>query len=391
MNPFFALAACSWLGPAEPMRPPQGRSHAGLSRAPYGPPDLVVDCEGAGDHATISAAIAAAEDRSSIEVRPCTYHERIDFLGKTLWITSSDGAETTIIDADDAGPAVTAKRGEGDSTALVGFTLDDSEGEAVDVELAALRLQDVLITDTDGTYAVRSQSADLELVDVTIDASNDLWSFSVLSDRGTVAIRGGFIQCDSGDGVFLGHGGFLVDGTEISCSGRAIEIEHSVGRIQRSRLTGDIHALTEEDHLDDLIHLENDAVAGDIESEFGTITVRNSVVSGQLRLTTTADTVIVENSIFVGASCAISADSPLGPVRNNDFAGGPSMCAGADIVGTDGNLSTDPLFVSPPDFHLQAGSPLIDAGVANSSYNDIDGSRNDIGLHGGHFNIDGGW
>ncbi|UCE66246.1 MAG: T9SS type A sorting domain-containing protein, partial [Candidatus Zixiibacteriota bacterium] len=46
-----------------------------------------------------------------------------------------------------------------------------------------------------------------------------------------------------------------------------------------------------------------------------------------------------------------------------------------------GNISADPMFMSETDMHLQAFSPLIDAG--HPGYLDIDGSRSDIGAYGG--------
>jgi hypothetical protein len=46
-----------------------------------------------------------------------------------------------------------------------------------------------------------------------------------------------------------------------------------------------------------------------------------------------------------------------------------------------GNIFVDPMLVSDEDFHLQAFSPLIDAG--NPEVLDIDGTRSDIGVYGG--------
>lgn len=49
-----------------------------------------------------------------------------------------------------------------------------------------------------------------------------------------------------------------------------------------------------------------------------------------------------------------------------------------------GSISQDPLYVDPPDdYHLQGGSPCIDAGNPAAQYNDPDGSRNDMGAYGG--------
>jgi hypothetical protein len=60
----------------------------------------------------------------------------------------------------------------------------------------------------------------------------------------------------------------------------------------------------------------------------------------------------------------------------------------------EGNIDEDPLFVSPTegygsgydgltaDWHLAEGSPCIDAGNPGEAYNDLDGSRNDMGAYG---------
>ena len=47
------------------------------------------------------------------------------------------------------------------------------------------------------------------------------------------------------------------------------------------------------------------------------------------------------------------------------------------------NINANPLFISNNDFHLQIGSPCIDAGNPNQIYNDPDGTRNDMGAYGG--------
>ncbi|WP_457665348.1 hypothetical protein [Thiolapillus sp.] len=66
-------------------------------------------------------------------------------------------------------------------------------------------------------------------------------------------------------------------------------------------------------------------------------------------------------------------------VSYNDCFNNASDCGNAD-----GNINADPDFVDSIDYVLTAGSsPAIDAGPTNDHLNDLDGSRNDMGVHGG--------
>jgi hypothetical protein len=53
-------------------------------------------------------------------------------------------------------------------------------------------------------------------------------------------------------------------------------------------------------------------------------------------------------------------------------------------IGKDGNIEADPRFVDPVarDFHLQRGSPAIDAGCHGDTF-EPDGTPHDIGAYGG--------
>lgn len=56
----------------------------------------------------------------------------------------------------------------------------------------------------------------------------------------------------------------------------------------------------------------------------------------------------------------------------------------------NGNINSNPLFVNSEngDYHLQVGSPCVDKGDSTSTFNDYDGSRNDMGAYGGPY---GNW
>ncbi|MHC4216995.1 MAG: right-handed parallel beta-helix repeat-containing protein [Planctomycetota bacterium] len=80
--------------------------------------------DGTEDHPfdAIQEAIDAAEDTDEIVVAPGTYIETIQFLGKAIWLHSSDGPALTII-GPTLSQVVVCHNGEGRDTKLEGFTL----------------------------------------------------------------------------------------------------------------------------------------------------------------------------------------------------------------------------------------------------------------------------
>ena len=63
----------------------------------------------------------------------------------------------------------------------------------------------------------------------------------------------------------------------------------------------------------------------------------------------------------------------------NNFYNNPDGNIGSINTSSNGNISVDPQFVSNTDFNLLSSSPCIDAGDPSSTYNDPDGTRNDMG------------
>ena len=359
------------------------------------PPDAIVDCEGGGDYESISDAIEAAESGDLIHVRPCTYDESIDFMGKTLQIVSTDGPEETIVDARNA-PVVRAAAGEGPGTTVEGFTLTGggTSGEAaVSVDFASLRLADVILTGNGGFSTIYGDSADIEVDGAVIEDNRASYDIAVYMSRGSFVASDMTLDCNGvSTGVYLGHGSGLIDSSEIACSrGNATHWEHAVGRVQRSVLTGSVYVLAEDDHYDDFVHLTNSIIEGNISQTYGSMWIRNSIVDGSISFTTVYLDTKLEGSIFTGAACAVSADTADFTIRNNIFFGNTANACGllTDPVGVNGNLADDPLLET--DGSLGSGSPAIDAGPEDAGYEDIDGSRNDIGAYGGPFSIGGGW
>lgn len=83
------------------------------------------------DHATINAAIKAAEDGDHVLIAPGTYVERLDTRGKAITIQGEQGPETTIIDASGQGraSAVTCRSSETARTRLINLSFTRGLGQ----------------------------------------------------------------------------------------------------------------------------------------------------------------------------------------------------------------------------------------------------------------------
>ena len=75
------------------------------------------------NYSTIQSAIDAAIDGDMVLVSPGVYLERIDFLGKSISVSSTNGAELTIIDGNQEGAVVNFSNGETRNTVFSGFTV----------------------------------------------------------------------------------------------------------------------------------------------------------------------------------------------------------------------------------------------------------------------------
>ena len=145
--------------------------------------------------------------------------------------------------------------------------------------------------------------------------------------------------------------------------------------------------------------------------------VRNNVFyEGQVYLNnldsgTSPDIVAIDNNVFLYNGAPINNGGDGVTVRNNIFMGGSSISNGgdssygfnmsannwglpnSDLGANYENVGSDVIFVNftgtnnytvgTTDLHLAVASPAINAGDPAVSYNDLNGTRNDLGMYGG--------
>jgi len=127
----------------------------------------------------------------------------------------------------------------------------------------------------------------------------------------------------------------------------------------------------------------------------GTFSVYNNIFHGQGGDGTTScsednhaiyrsGTPTIFNNIFYNNDVALNKNT--GSAYYNSFYGqnNTNYC---DCSAGIGDSASDPKVtdLSNEDFTLATGSPAIDAGHPSTDYNDVDGSRNDMGVYGGTY------
>jgi len=105
---------------------------------------LTVASDGTGQFDTVKAAIDAASDGDEISVGPGTYTQFLDLRFLDLQVTSTDGAETTILDGGGATERLIQTRG---NDTLSGFTVRNGSLGGIHSVAPSLTLRDMVFED----------------------------------------------------------------------------------------------------------------------------------------------------------------------------------------------------------------------------------------------------
>jgi hypothetical protein len=358
---------------------------------------IKVNPAGGADFRDIGGAIAAAHSGDTIEVAAGRYYGTVDFSGKQLHIVGTDGPAATWIYASPGSPAVKAHHGEGKGAILEGFTVTGGGNDleaAIDESFSSLTLRNVELTGNKGFATIYARSAIMTLDRVTIDGDNTAsLGVTVQGRRGMIAVKDSTIHCgESATGYIMEHGAGFLDGVTFDCpGGAAAEFFHSNGRVQRSVLDGLLH-VENEDADAEKTTAEGSVFLGGVYVYVAGLELSNAVVLGGVEANNAKFTAV--NTIFAEAACATRDTRSTISVSYSDFYGNTdNACGGDDPVGKNGNIDGDPKFVDAAgrDFRLEADSPCVNAGSATGTFDDLDGTRSDIGAFGGPFSMEGGW
>ncbi len=298
------------------------------------------------DFGMIQEAVDQALDNDTVIVRPGTYFENIDFLGKAIVVRSEKGPAVTVVDGNQAGPVATFANGEGRDSVLEGFRL--SNGLGWDGGGIACRSSSPTISANtiaqNGTYFGGGG--------IRCDSSSPLISGNVISNNWSSDGYGGGICCTFSDPIISNN--VIRDNEMIQCGekGGGIYCRDSSPLIANNIITG---------------NSGNYGSGGGIFCQDSAATMINNTVCG--------NTTLREGG---GICCSGGTAAIVNTILRDNAAGSDPQVHGDGVSVTfcnveggwpgQGNIDADPLFVDPlaGDFHLTFDSPCRNRGDNNA-------------------------
>jgi len=364
------------------------------------------------DAATIQQAIDAAAAGDTVLVAPGTYVENLSFRGKPIRVVSEQGPAVTIIDGNRAGSVVTFASGENRNAVLEGFTVRNGansfSGGGVLIQNSAPTILGNWILNNGacsgaGIYSYFSSP----LIKGNRISRNYVYACSGASGLGVYV--GGDSAAELIENVITENSGIANGGgVTLFAAGRAVLRSNVIARNVTSGFSpctsgGGIWMVNFSQAT-----IVNNLVAGNVAGCGGgfywggstgvTTFVNNTFADNDagegsaIDVSGVDDRHVIANNVIIGKAgrtafyCGNSGSTPSPVVNTSDVWTPQGFAFGGtclDQTGLRGNLSADPLFARnavadvPGDYHLQMGSPAIDAGdntAAQTAAADLDGN-----------------
>ncbi len=394
---------------------------------------------------TIQAGIDASVDGDTVLVADGTYsgtgNREIDYLGKTVTVTSENGADYSIIDCEKNGRGFNFVSGEDSFSKLEGFTITNGcppdHGGGIYLYESSPDIADCIISGNIGSgYSgsgggiyCRSSSPDIShcrIIDnIALGAISDgggIKCYDSSSPAIAYCIISGNTVGDDGGGISSGFSSpelfnCNITGNISDNRGGGIYLYKSPSDITgciisentSSNQGGGIYIENSSPSMTDCfvqLNSSNNEGGGIFCNWFSCLTLTNNLITDNS--TRVGGGVYCEDSSLYFTNCTLS--------RNSASNGGGIYCLESNLTivnsilwddaheelivdsGTplitystiqggwegEGNIDEDPMFTAPQegDFHLLPDSPSIDSGDPFSRL-DLDSTINDMGCYGG--------
>lgn len=357
---------------------------------------------------TIQAAINAANDGDTVLVDPGTYFENIDFQGKLITVESAQGPSVTTIDGGRVAPVVNFSHSETTAAVLQGFTIRNGNatasyqyvgggvhmvgasptvignvitsnvmcagGGGISIQGGSPLIEDNTISGNSilgcsgaagGGIEVQSFGSAQIVHNVITNNSSDWGGGISLNSAGTPTLRGNTITNNS-TRQFEGGGIWAINRSDALIVQNLITGNTSAGSggaVYISPPSGTRGALLFDNTLAGNVGSDSSVFLGGFDSQ---VQLANNIVT------------VSSSQPAVLCSTNYSVTPPI--IDHNDFfnpTGASVQGSCSQAVGSSGNISADPLFVSSSDFHLTTTSPAVDAGNSSAPSlpaTDLDGN-----------------
>jgi PKD domain len=346
-----------------------------------------------GTYATIQAAIDASSSGDTVMVAPGTYFENIDFKGKLITVQSAQGPSVTTIDGSNLAPVVNFSTNETAAALIQGFTLQHGnatgafgyEGAGIHINGASPTVDGNVITANtscaDGT-GISIAFASPTIRDNTITGNSKQAGCSG-QNGGGIYVRGAASAqiihnsitnntTDFGGGISLfaagtptllnntisnNNAGYYGGGIYMVNQSDAAIVQNVITGNSSASTGGGVYLLTPSGTRGPLF--VNNIVSGNSGAESGFYL---SGFDAQVQL---FNNIVAAASTAPAVLCDTTYSTTPPVFDHNDLfnSAGPAASGScAQVVGTTGNISSDPKFVASGDYHLQSSSPSIDAG-----------------------------
>jgi predicted outer membrane repeat protein len=334
-----------------------------------------------GDYGTIQTALNAALHGDTVVVADGTYLENILFPGKkAITLISLNGAGTTVIDGDQKGTVVAFAAGN--HSTLNGFTITNGS------------------TPANGGGILCGSSSSPTIANCIIKNNTSNWYGGGLAlneafkptivnctfSHNTAAVNGGAISFHDSASTIVNC---TFNNNTAAVSGGAISFLNSAPKITSCTFSSNTAAY----NGGALSFLNSAPTFVNCTFSNNTAAINGGAVSFQNSAPMITNCTFSSNSTpGIGSAIACTNFLPGAAVVNSILWNNPDRDWTSEIVVSSGrflnvsysdvkggycgtgNINVDPLFEGQDDYHLQAGSPCIDAGTASGAPStDIDG------------------